>query len=324
MRSLALAIVVTAMACSSFAQNVDAQQSVRRIIQNEILSLLPADGAGGIAVAVHIDGRLMFFDGGLRRSGRAAADNAQLAVQRRLTAQTVRGDACSRLAVQQGKMALDDPVSNYLPELSDGRRHPPRHGGSARNPYIGASAAARPSTVADNTLHAGELHQSPQGLESRSCPPARPPTSLHARRLHPAPARARARARRFHRRPRRAKALRAPRHEFQLDTQTRQGRPEQFAATAATARRPGLFRGRRRHRPSQGTSRPTTTGRVQVRCTAQYAILPSSWTPTWAKAASHRRSPERWPWRKRRHSSTGPHSAQALAWEIDNGTAAQP
>jgi hypothetical protein len=42
-----------------------AQQSVRRIIQNEILSLLPADGAGGIAIAVHIDGRLMFFDEGL-------------------------------------------------------------------------------------------------------------------------------------------------------------------------------------------------------------------------------------------------------------------
>ena len=52
MRTLALAIVVTAMACSSFAQNVGTARSVRRIIQKEILTLLPADGAGGIAVAV--------------------------------------------------------------------------------------------------------------------------------------------------------------------------------------------------------------------------------------------------------------------------------
>jgi beta-lactamase class C len=119
MRSLALAIVVTAMACSSFAQNVRAQQSVRRIIQNEILSLLPADGAGGIAIAVHIDGRLMFFDEGF----------ADLANRRPITPDSLFNIASLRkpfeatllaLAVQQGKMALDDPISTYLPALFDG------------------------------------------------------------------------------------------------------------------------------------------------------------------------------------------------------------
>ena len=119
MRTLALAIVVTAMAGSSFAQNVDAQRSVRRIIQNEILTLLPADGAGGIAIAVCIDGRLMFFEEGF----------ADLPERRPITSDSLFNVASLRkpfeatllaLAVQQGRMALNDPISTYLPALSEG------------------------------------------------------------------------------------------------------------------------------------------------------------------------------------------------------------
>jgi beta-lactamase class C len=119
MRTLALAIVVTAMACSSFAQNVYAEQSVRKIIQDEILTLLPADGAGGTAIAVCIDGRLMFFDEGF----------ADLRERRPITADSLFNVASLRkpfeatllaLAVHDGKMALDDPISTYLPALSEG------------------------------------------------------------------------------------------------------------------------------------------------------------------------------------------------------------
>ena len=119
MRTLALAIVVMAMAGSSFAQHVGAQESVRRIIQNEILTLLPADGTGGIAVAVCIDGRVMFFDGGF----------ADLTERRPITPDSLFNIASLRkpfeatllaLAVHQGKMALNDPISKYLPELSGG------------------------------------------------------------------------------------------------------------------------------------------------------------------------------------------------------------
>ena len=119
MRTLALAIVVMAMAGSSFAQHVGVQESVRRIIQNEILTLLPADGTGGIAVAVCIDGRVMFFDGGF----------ADLTERRPITPDSLFNIASLRkpfeatllaLAVHQGKMALNDPISKYLPELSKG------------------------------------------------------------------------------------------------------------------------------------------------------------------------------------------------------------
>jgi beta-lactamase class C len=118
MRTLALAIVVTAMA-SSFMSHAEAQESVRRIVRNEILSLLPADGAGGIAVAVRIDDRVLFFDGGF----------ADLAERRPVTPDSLFNIASLRkpfeatllaLAVQDGKMALDHPVSNYVPELGAG------------------------------------------------------------------------------------------------------------------------------------------------------------------------------------------------------------
>jgi len=119
MRTLALAILVMAMIGPFFTPRVEAQVSVRRIIQNEILSLLPADGAGGLAIAVCVDGRLLLFEGGF-------ADRAE---QRPITSDSLFNVASLRkpfeatllaLAVQQGKMALSDPVSSYLPELSTG------------------------------------------------------------------------------------------------------------------------------------------------------------------------------------------------------------
>ena len=114
-----LAIVVMAMASSFFASHADAQEAVRRIIRNEILALLPADSAGGIAIAVCVDGRPLFFHGGF----------ADLAERRSITPDSLFNVASLRkpfeatllaLAVRQGKMALDDPVSTYLPELSTG------------------------------------------------------------------------------------------------------------------------------------------------------------------------------------------------------------
>lgn len=119
MRTLALAILATPMLGSLFMPRVEAQEPVRRIIQDEILTLLPADGGGGLAIAVCIDGRLLFFDGGF----------ANLAERRPITPDSLFNIASLRkpfeamllaLAVQQGKMALGDPVSRYVPELSAG------------------------------------------------------------------------------------------------------------------------------------------------------------------------------------------------------------
>ena len=120
MRTLALAILVTAIASSSLASYAHTEDLLRKIVREEILGLLPADGAGGIAVAVRIEGRLLFFDAG----------TADRATDRPVTPDTAFNIASLRkpfeasllaLAVEDGRMALDEPVCNYVPELADGR-----------------------------------------------------------------------------------------------------------------------------------------------------------------------------------------------------------
>jgi beta-lactamase class C len=119
MRVLAFAIVTLALSSSCFASYGDAEDTVQRIIDDEILSLLPADDAGGIAIAVRIQDQLRFFDGGF-------ADRTE---RRPITSDSLFNIASLRkpfeatllaLAVQQGRMALDDSVSKYVPELSMG------------------------------------------------------------------------------------------------------------------------------------------------------------------------------------------------------------
>src|SRR5438309_2134625 len=120
MRTLALAILVTAIASSSFASYAHTEDLVRKIVREEILGLLPADGAGGIAVAVRIEGRLLFFDAG----------TADRAAGRPVTPDTAFNIASLRkpfeasllaLAVNEDTMALDEPVWKCVPELADGR-----------------------------------------------------------------------------------------------------------------------------------------------------------------------------------------------------------
>lgn len=115
----ALSLIIAFVAAATVALPVNAQNAMREIVREEILSLLPTDGAGGLAVAVRVDGRLQFFEAGF----------ADLAARRRPTPDTPFNIASLRkpfettvlaLAVRDGDMSFDDPVSRYLPELSDG------------------------------------------------------------------------------------------------------------------------------------------------------------------------------------------------------------
>jgi CubicO group peptidase (beta-lactamase class C family) len=146
------------MACSSFAQNAGTQQSVRS------LTLVPADGAGGIAVAVLIDGRLLFFDEGF----------ADLSERQPITSDSLFNVASLRkpfeatllaLAVQQGKMAFDDPVSAAT---------------SAASRWVSSRPIGR-GFCCRTTIHRGRQHATrrrasskPSRPGSRSCPPRQP------------------------------------------------------------------------------------------------------------------------------------------------------
>src|SRR5260370_19274438 len=120
MRMLALALLVTAIACAAVGSYAQTEDLVRKIVREEILSLLPADGAGGIAVAGRGEGRLQLSEGGVadRAAGRRVTPDSALTIAslRKPFEATLLA-----LSVQEGKMALDGPVWKYVPELADGR-----------------------------------------------------------------------------------------------------------------------------------------------------------------------------------------------------------
>jgi beta-lactamase class C len=94
-------------------------ETVRRLIRQEIYSQLPTDGIGGAGLAVRIGGRTRFFnlgwaDAALRWP--VTSDSLfNLGSIRKAFEATVLAQA-----FQRGELAFDDPVSKYVTELQEG------------------------------------------------------------------------------------------------------------------------------------------------------------------------------------------------------------
>src|SRR5215470_11304689 len=110
--ALALAIVASPIA----GVRAMSDDEVERIVAQDIKAIVPADGAGGVAVVVRIDGHALFFNYGF----------ADLAARRPITSDTLFNLASVRKAfeaallaeaVKRGALALDDPVAKYVTEL---------------------------------------------------------------------------------------------------------------------------------------------------------------------------------------------------------------
>jgi beta-lactamase class C len=124
MWSSAIALAVTLFAISAVVPNAFADDLLQQVVRDETRDLLPVDKAGGIAVAIISGSRTRFFDAGL----------ADLARHRPVTPDSLFNIASLRKpfeaillaeAVGQRRMALDAPVSRYVPELARG--HDIRH-----------------------------------------------------------------------------------------------------------------------------------------------------------------------------------------------------
>jgi beta-lactamase class C len=95
----------------------DLGADVERIVTHAVSAMVPANGPGGIAVAVHITGRTLFFNYGF-------ADNGQ---NRPITSDSLFNVASVRKifeaallarAVERGELKLDDRVNKYVTELN--------------------------------------------------------------------------------------------------------------------------------------------------------------------------------------------------------------
>jgi beta-lactamase class C len=119
--SVAAMIALTSALVAAPAEGLRAMTDgeVERLVAQDIKPIVPTDGAGGVAVAVRIDGRTLFFNYGF----------ADLAARRPITSDALFNLASVRKAfeaallaeaVKRGELALDDPVAKYVVELQQG------------------------------------------------------------------------------------------------------------------------------------------------------------------------------------------------------------
>ena len=185
MRCVTVVLTVAVVA----APAARADNRVERIVTRHVQSIVPGDGAGGVAVALRVAHRTLFFNYGWADRASRPADHARHAVQSCVAAQGVRGDAAGTGGAQRRAQARR-PRRQIRRRAAARRRHPPRHARSARDPHVGAAAAAGSPALAGLGLHAAGVHPHPQCLEGGEG--ARSATPLYPRRLYPAAARARA------------------------------------------------------------------------------------------------------------------------------------
>jgi beta-lactamase class C len=115
MRRLAI-LILPVLAATTTAARGDSAATVEHLVAREIHEILPADGIGGAAVAVRIDGRTWFVN----------YRWADVAGKRPITSDSVFNIASLRKlfeatlvaqAVEQGELTLDDLISQYVVEL---------------------------------------------------------------------------------------------------------------------------------------------------------------------------------------------------------------
>ena len=112
MRLVTMASIMVLLAAP--AAGADGQ--VERTVTRHVRSIVPPDGGGGVAVALRIEGRTLFFNYGWadRASKRPITTDTlfNLASLRKVFETTLLAQA-----VGNGELGLDDPVAKYVAEL---------------------------------------------------------------------------------------------------------------------------------------------------------------------------------------------------------------
>src|SRR6266436_1942462 len=112
-------LVVATLTALIAGPAIGADRHAERIVTRHIASIVPPDGAGGVAVALRIEGRSLFFSYGWadRASNRPITTDTlfNLASLRKVFEATLLAQA-----VRNGELRLDDPVSKHLTELQQG------------------------------------------------------------------------------------------------------------------------------------------------------------------------------------------------------------
>src|SRR5215467_13285639 len=111
-----VAVALTALIAGS---SVAADRDAERIVTRHVASIVPPDGAGGVAVALRIEGQSLFFNyGWADRANKLPITTDtlfNLASLRKVFEATLLAQA-----VRKSELRLDDPVAKYVVELQQG------------------------------------------------------------------------------------------------------------------------------------------------------------------------------------------------------------
>lgn len=112
-------LVVATLTALIAGPAIGADRHAERIVTRHIASIVPPDGSGGVAVALRIEGRSLFFNyGWADRAGKRPITTDtlfNLASLRKVFETTLLAQA-----VRNGELELDDPVAKYVVELQRG------------------------------------------------------------------------------------------------------------------------------------------------------------------------------------------------------------
>jgi len=104
---------------SAITTKSDEDASIARLVARELTAILPPDRPGGAAIAIHLDGRTLFFNQGFADAAtkRAVTSDSlfNLASIRKLFETTLLAQAA-----RNGTISLADPVAKYVTELQQG------------------------------------------------------------------------------------------------------------------------------------------------------------------------------------------------------------
>ena len=111
--AFAASVMLSAVAPARAETDAEIEQIVRRQVQPMLIA------AGGMAVALNIDGRTLLFNYGLADVARKTPITSDSLFNLASVGKAFTATLLAQ-AVKQGEVALDDPVAKYVTELSEG------------------------------------------------------------------------------------------------------------------------------------------------------------------------------------------------------------
>ena len=149
---IAVSLTASCMLSSTAPARAETDAEIEQIVRRQVQPMLIA--AGGMAVALNIDGRTLLFNYGLADVARKTPITSDSLFNLASVGKAFTATLLAQ-AVKQGEVALDDPVAKYVTEL--------REGGDIRSVTLGQLASH--TSGLERTPHQSEpWHRGPYTL----------------------------------------------------------------------------------------------------------------------------------------------------------------